>query len=885
MIKKSIIFLLVIITLVIIAGCMGQGWHETIPPTPTPFEVHIMPVTATPTPFEVHIMPVTETPTPFEVHILPVTETPAPTSWLEVEWQEGSRGIGSGVGCPAATGPYSEHEFPRLYHFFANQSRALFYTSVLDQIALFDVTEWMMDAGYWDEQDGFMNMPSGDRNPFAYLRNKNPDTKIAAYVPAFYFWWNPVGINSMNTDVSGPVADMVKARDWWLRPSGPGGYTKYIVQFPPKGIKSAGELLAGDGALLNLSLAQLRRYGDQTIGQWYANYLAGEALWDRFYGVDTRYFDIIRFDVADGTPHSMSGTFWDLNRDGQSDQYNEGKWWMDQKMTGEYALMLSDLSSQLDLDGGIVVGNSHWQPEANDINSLSPYTFYANGAMDEDWPLFAWYDALSCGGINTSSACPSYGPGGYADAWSFHMRQYLNWMDHARRIEYYDHSQPIYVITVAAIGDLRSIFATYIKSEAQLVRFTLGSALLEDGYSTIQKGNKPPGNCDECWINLSTGQTSKTLSGTGWMGCPLGPAVDADGGQSLRQLLAAGEDIGLKVWKREYTNALVVINPTTSYQVIDAGSGWQKIRGSWDVTHNNGQTISGGISIAPMDAYVLIRSGANTPTPWPTSTPDSFALLPTSTPTTGPTSILTPSPTWAAFPGFTPTVTPTPTPTPTATPGLGACEYNLAFASYTISGWRDAVINLNKLDVADPSNAKLVLQTGYQATPQPDLFQRTIQNVLLDVPLDVPVGAEDLTMLWLWVEGYSGDPMFVYPRPLNVDWTDEATWNTYDGVTTWTQPGAFDAADAGWPTRATMIDADNAGDWISIDISGVGGVFKLEPRCEPGSACTGQAIFSSANTRDPQQMPRISAQIVGGHAPMATVTATATATPVGFLAP
>ena len=86
---------------------------------------------------------------------------------------------------------------------------------------------------------------------------------------------------------------------------------------------------------------------------------------------------------------------------------------------------------------------------------------------------------------------------------------------------------------------------------------------------------------------------------TGWMGCPLCAAYAADTGSTMRQMINAGTPYNLSdhVWLREFTNALVIVNPTTSTQwvTVPAG-GWNKIRG-FDTAHNSGAAVSSGLSV------------------------------------------------------------------------------------------------------------------------------------------------------------------------------------------------------------------------------------------------------------------------------------------------
>ena len=79
----------------------------------------------------------------------------------------------------------------------------------------------------------------------------------------------------------------------------------------------------------------------------------------------------------------------------------------------------------------------------------------------------------------------------------------------------------------------------------------------------------------------------------GWV-ARLRPPTQPTPADTMRQMINAGTPYNLSdhVWLREFTNALVIVNPTTSTQwvTVPAG-GWNKIRG-FDTAHNSGAAVS-----------------------------------------------------------------------------------------------------------------------------------------------------------------------------------------------------------------------------------------------------------------------------------------------------
>jgi len=218
----------------------------------------------------------------------------------------------------------------------------------------------------------------------------------------------------------------------------------------------------------------------------------------------------------------------------------------------------------------------------------------------------------------------------------------------------------------------------YIADFRQYQRFVVGSALLDNGYVQPHVGQYPDW-CDECGVIGYN--TTKSLAATGWLGCPLGEAVNGVN-DTLRDVIAINwQNMESSVWMREFTNGLVIVNPTTSTQTVTVGTGWRKILGIYDTAHNNGSLVNNTITVGAMDTYVLVRTDTNTSTPTTTPTPTRThtptrtitptpTRTPTGTATWTPTATRTHTPTWTPLATWTPTWTPLATWTPTAAPGI-----------------------------------------------------------------------------------------------------------------------------------------------------------------------------------------------------------------------
>jgi hypothetical protein len=163
------------------------------------------------------------------------------------------------------------------------------------------------------------------------------------------------------------------------------------------------------------------------------------------------------------------------------------------------------------------------------------------------------------------------------------------------------------------------------------MRFALGSALMFDGYfcytSTDFGAYRFNRWADEFAVNIRTGKASLNLNHKGWLGLPLGEAYAAidssidfyttlwSGLTNIKQGTAPGPAPGGSyaqkqasnyVWRRDYENGIVLINPKSSSQTVDLGGSFKKIRGLKDRVFNNGASVS-SITLGHWEGVILLR--------------------------------------------------------------------------------------------------------------------------------------------------------------------------------------------------------------------------------------------------------------------------------------
>ena len=559
---------------------------------------------------------------------------------LEVDPQAldvGVRGVGSGSACAVLDGrrgwepgPFPDHQFPRLKASNGNYTTADASTLVLDRLQYYDMVEFVSSRPFWYE-NGCTTVDT-----FSYLQARNPDLKLMGVYHAYGFT-NPLAFSEQCHPT---VRDMWTAYHtangtvgaWYMEDAG--GNT---LRWPPP---------LDVQVVLNWSTASEDATPANNLALWWGDHVAGANFEDKGW-------DGVILEAA-GVPHSFFGASWDIDENGFTDfgEIGKGRAFASAQQYAGWNLAFQEMVTNTTtlvtmLDGG-------WQPNPTGINDLPVMLPYVNIAQDFGFPTDVTY-LNNC--TNPNSVCPVAPPS--AAWWAFHMRQYVTWMDNAAASASVPGAS--FVLAMDYYNNIANkqysgatTWGQYITDYRQYQRFVLASALLDNGYAQVHAGQYPDW-CDECGVVGNS--TARTVAATGWLNCPLEEAQQETGG-TLRSIIDANW-LGLddEAWIREFTNGLVVVNPTTSTRVVNIGPGWRRIAGWYDTTHNNGQAVTSGyLSVPAMDAYVLVRAGAATPTA-------------TATATTGATSTPTPTrthtPTWT--PTHTPTRTPTRTPTHTAT--------------------------------------------------------------------------------------------------------------------------------------------------------------------------------------------------------------------------
>lgn len=141
-----------------------------------------------------------------------------------------------------------------------------------------------------------------------------------------------------------------------------------------------------------------------------------------------------------------------------------------------------------------------------------------------------------------------------------------------------------------AIVILNGNSTTGTASDYRQMRFTFCSTLLNNGVASFD--HSIPRHADTWWYDEYNT----------YLGRPLGAAKNI-----LHPNKAGFEP---SIWRRDYENAIVLVNSTAQPRKVDLGGGFERLNGTQDRTINNG-AITTSIWIQPNDGIILLKKQIN----------------------------------------------------------------------------------------------------------------------------------------------------------------------------------------------------------------------------------------------------------------------------------
>ncbi len=251
------------------------------------------------------------------------------------------------------------------------------------------------------------------------------------------------------------------------------------------------------------------------------------------------------------TPDTFTRAWMDLDADGVADNPDScDAWWK-----AGVSMVLQRIRDRMG-PGFVIVGNGQHH-----------YTM-ANGAMHERFPRLFGSPDPAPNPYGYRWQWSMLGPNGYLSAWPTLF------------------SSPECILIDSELGGGDRYHYPLLSVNQQLFRFNLGSTLLGDGYSGLNSGS----------YNCYYWQPEYDLK----LGFPRGPATSVS--------LA-----GLTVWKRDYTNGVVWVNPTGN--PLPAGTNNPAV-GGWDASITQ---LTDTIDVPPVVPSAITFAPPR-PNPFPTST-------------------------------------------------------------------------------------------------------------------------------------------------------------------------------------------------------------------------------------------------------------------------
>ncbi len=159
------------------------------------------------------------------------------------------------------------------------------------------------------------------------------------------------------------------------------------------------------------------------------------------------------------------------------------------------------------------------------------------------------------------------------------------------------------------------VMANGAEDDFKHMRFALASVLMFDGYFCYTNSNAGPAPYLSTWwydeyaVDIDSGRAAKSLEARGYLGRPVSEAYNVDDPtESLGRLLAEGDRrASREVWRRDFENGIVLVNPSGATVTVELGGQYRKIAGQSDPAFNNGELLT-AITLEPRSGVVLLKA-------------------------------------------------------------------------------------------------------------------------------------------------------------------------------------------------------------------------------------------------------------------------------------
>ena len=193
---------------------------------------------------------------------------------------------------------------------------------------------------------------------------------------------------------------------------------------------------------------------------------------------------------------------------------------------------------------------------------------------------------------------------------------FLNWENNG--IDWLMSMRAYYLMQQASSDPKTPLIMAYCTgTDYSHLRYVLTSTLLFDGYFDCTNSQTPGGQItpyaatwwyDEYAVDLSTGKAVQSLEAKGYLGLPLSNAYNIDNKNELLGTFLVNDDANAKklVWRRDFQNGIVIVNPSSITRTIYLDGTYKKILGDHDPIFNDGSRIN-GITLNPQSGIILLN--------------------------------------------------------------------------------------------------------------------------------------------------------------------------------------------------------------------------------------------------------------------------------------
>lgn len=147
------------------------------------------------------------------------------------------------------------------------------------------------------------------------------------------------------------------------------------------------------------------------------------------------------------------------------------------------------------------------------------------------------------------------------------------------------------------------------------LRYTLASAMLLDGYFALTEGqnwfNSNPYKVswwyDEYSVDFSTGHAIQSQEAKGYLGFPITDSYNVENKEEILKSLLLNNDGNAAriVWRRDFQNGVVLVNPSGNIKAVELNGQFRKILGIKDPNFNDGSIIS-KLDLPPYSGIILL---------------------------------------------------------------------------------------------------------------------------------------------------------------------------------------------------------------------------------------------------------------------------------------